>query len=819
MKGPSAISINRASYLAFITAFVILATQVLAARIISAKLLNNYAFFVISLTMLGFAFSGVVLSRWLPRLAARFNETISWCSGLFVLSTLVVTWLFYHAGTGSQKFATRGEFAASFLSLMPFALLYTVPFAFGGFILGLLLAMPELPARRIYCFDLIGSACGALSVLLAISGWGVENSLLAVCGVQWVGSLLLAPPNGRGARLVAGVALIGIAGAAVCGNSFFTMRNRDDSILGNTEKATTGFVLEHTAWDPVARIEVTRIPPPNPQEMPYPTLIGDNQAFLGRFKKVITQNNFAFTYAVDYDGNKQSLAGIEQTIYSAAYQATSISKPRVAIIGVGGGFDVLTALYFDAAEVTAVEINAATVHLLKETYHEYFKAWVEDPRVHLVQAEGRHYLSSHPQKFDILQLSGVDSYSGTPGAANVFSENFLYTAEAFDLYLSRLTDAGMLNMMRMEHRPPREMLRALATAVAALRRNGVTNPAKHIIMLTATAGNFTSMLVKKTPFEPAEEQRIMAWAATNKFLKATAAPRWNTPEKNFYQQFLSLNDPDAEDAYFAMCPFNVVPATDDKPFFFRFSYWRHLWAQTPLIRATVPALEISVLILGVFIAAAALVCVWLPLRLMGETSGGQVVRWRYGLIFAGTAIGYMAIEIALLQKFGLFLGHPNYALSVVLAVLLLATGIGSLLSREIVQRLGNLRMVSFVLAVCVLVEQLLVLPHLLTWVALPFALRAGMVSLLVLPLGILMGTFVPTALEHLKNSGHARLVPWAWGINGIFSVLAPVASVALSVTYGISLLLLSAIPIYLMAGMVFSTGNTWEKSGKDPGRC
>jgi hypothetical protein len=163
----------------------------------------------------------------------------------------------------------------------------------------------------------------------------------------------------------------------------------------------------------------------------------------------------------------------------------------------------------------------------------------------------------------------------------------------------------------------------------------------------------------------------------------------------------------------------------------------------------------------------------------------------------------MAVEIALLQKFGLFLGHPNYALSVVLAVLLLATGIGSLFSGLIVRTLGGIKMVSCILALCIMLEYLLALPHLTSWVILPFATRVGVVSLLVLPLGILMGTFVPSALESLKHSGNAGFVPWAWGINGIFSVLAPVLSIALSVTGGIGELFLSAIPIYLVGGFVF----------------
>jgi hypothetical protein len=199
--------------------------------------------------------------------------------------------------------------------------------------------------------------------------------------------------------------------------------------------------------------------------------------------------------------------------------------------------------------------------------------------------------------------------------------------------------------------------------------------------------------------------------------------------------------------------------------------------------------------------------------LMGATTGEGFSRWRYGVVFAGTAIGYLAIEIALLQKFGLFLGHPNYALSVVLSVLLMSSGLGSLFSAAIVQTLRGVRMVGFALAALLLLEHSLILPQLARWVALSFAQRAMIVAALVTPLGLLMGTFVPTALETLKAGNGARFVPWAWGINGIFSVLAPVLSIGLSITWGINLLLLSAIPLYLLVGLTFPAASTESNGG------
>jgi spermidine synthase len=614
-----------------------------------------------------------------------------------------------------------------------------------------------------------------------------------------VGTLILTCPRSWLAWAAVGAAGVVLLVAALRFDRVFDLYYPDGTMLADTRNPRSGVVLEHAVWDPLARIEVSRIRPPDPDRSSFLSLIGSNRAFLARFQRMLTQNNYAYTYAVNYDGRRESLTGIEETIYSAAYHATSVAAPRVLIIGVGGGFDVLNALYFGASEITGVEVNAATVGILTRTYREYFRNWVEDPRVRLVQAEGRYFLASSDRRYDIIQLSGVDSFSGTPGAAHVFSENYLYTAEAFDLYLSRLAEDGILHMMRLEEPQPREMLRALTTAVGALRRAGVARPADHILMLTAAEGNITSLLVKRTPFRPAERARLQDWAERSPLFAVSAGPDRNEGRANAYQGFLALADPQKERAFIALYPFDISPTDDDRPFFFRFSFWWHVFPADPLIWINTPAMEYSLILLLAVISLAVWVCIYIPLRHFAGQGLRSPVAGRYGLFFAATAIGYLAIEVALLQKFGLFLGHPNYALSVVLAALLFTTGVGSLYSASLVRALGGVRFVSYALAGVVLLEHLLLIPRLPGLLSLPFGLRAGIVSLLVAPIGVCLGTFVPTALEQLKTTAPA-FVPWAWGINGIFSVVAPVLAVGVSMTWGISALLLAALPIYLIVG-------------------
>ena len=792
-------TLARGGALAFLAAAATLLLQVLVHRMVSAKLLNNYAFLVISLTMLGFAFSGVVLTRLLDRFLARWGEAQTACASGFVLSTLVVSAAFYHLDAGNQFTGTMSGFLRESARWMPAALLFAVPFAFTGLMLGALLSDPRLPAPRIYGLDLLGSSVGAIAVIPAIRHLGVETSALLTGAGLLLGTVILAPPRrwtSRGLAIAAALALL-IAGGTR--DRLFQMRPRAGSTLSLRELVGPPYGLEYLQWDPVARIEVTRVLPPDPGSFAYPSLIGSEPLFLEHFRRMLTQNDYAFTYMVDYDGNAESLRGIEQTIYAAAYEATSVASPRVLVVGVGGGFDVLTGLRYRAGGITGVEINGATLDIVRRVYADYCRAWSHHPRVRLVEDDGRHYLATTDARYDVIQLSGVDSYSGTPAAAHVFSESYLYTAEAFDLYLSRLSDGGILNMMRLEYTPVREMLRALVTAVGALRRAGAAHPAAHVRMITAVPNNFAALLLKRTPFTPEEDERLAAWTGRSPHFALAAAPALNARRENLYQVFLDLDDAARERAFVALYPFDVSAARDDRPFFFRYSLWPHLFSRDPVHRFNMPVMEVSLLMLAAAIGLAALLCVYLPVRLLLRRGARLPSRGRWAAFFVAIGLGFFAIEIALLQKFGLFLGHPNYALSVVLAALLVASGLGALVSSRLLRRLRELRFFAYVLAAVVLVEYLLALPLLPRLDRLGFAARAALVSTLILPIGLCLGAFLPQGMERLKRVA-PEFVPWAWGVNGVFSVLAPVLAVAVSISWGISALLLAALPVYLVAG-------------------
>lgn len=779
--------------MAFVTAAVTLSVQVLVHRVVSAKLLSNYAFLVIALTMLGFALSGVALSRLQQRVLRRRADWIGGACAFFVLTLFSACLVFGRAASSWESPQDRLELLLDLSRRLPLALPFAVPFAFSGFILGTLLSSPDRRARRVYAFDLVGSALGAFLVIGAISAIGVETALLASAGLLLVAGVVLFSPRSPTARISVAAAALMLAAGMTQPQWVFALRYPKQSLLGLTQEPGSGYVLEHTEWDGVAHIEVVRLPGLPDHAFGYRSLVGGNPAFHARFRRVITQNNNAFTYAVDYDGTHQSLHGIEETIYAAAYEAGSVARPRSFVIGVGGGFDVLTALHYDAREVVAVEVNAATVRILRETYRREFAPWVQDPRVRLVVGEGRHHLERSQGVYDVLQLSGVDSYSGTAAAAHVFSESYLYTGEAFDLYLSRLSGQGILNMMRLERSPPREMLRVLVTAVAALRRAGVERPERQIVMVTSAEGNFSALLLKKTPFTDEETARIEAWTGRSRgLLHVSASPRRNERRENLYQAFLAMT-PVQQRAFPLVYAYDVRAVGDDRPFFFKYSRWRDV-----LRGECLPVVEFSLLVLLAVVSLAALFCVAVPLLVLHGHGLRARQPLRQTVFFGGLGLGFMAIEMALLQKLGLFLGHPNHALSIVLAALLLSSGIGAYASAWLTARVGGLRFVAYLLSGVILTEYVLVLPRLGQWTDWPMVARIATAFALLAPAGTLLGTFFPVGLERLKASAPS-FVPWAWGINGIFSVLGPVLSVAVSTTFGMNALLLTAIPIYLLA--------------------
>jgi len=534
-----------------------------------------------------------------------------------------------------------------------------------------------------------------------------------------------------------------------------------------------------------------------------------------------------------------------------------LPEAEVLVIEPKGGLDVLTALKNGAASVVAVESNPLVIEAVRNSFRD---GWLssdlgqvaegvsrpayrnpegiyQDARVRVITEDGRSHVRRMGQRYDLIHLSLADSYRPVTSGAYSLSENYLYTQEAFADYLAHLNEGGLLVVSRWLQLPPSEALRIGALAVAALERTGVAHPERRLVVIRSM--RTALLLVKNGEFSAEEIETVRGFCEEKKFdliyypgIQPAEVNRYNVlPEPFYYQDFRDLVSAKDRAYFYADYAFDVSPPDDNRPFFFHF----FKWSQTPTILQTfgqtwqpfggsgyfvlVALLVLALLASAVLILVPLLLQHRLPAaplsggkktgvvdyksttsRGRSTTSRGRSAtsrgRGRVFLYFALLGLGYLFVEIPLMQRFILFLGHPIYAFATVLFALLLFSGLGSM----ICSRLPLLKML-ILLSVAILLYPLL-LPRLFQLLlGQGFALRllASVVSLA--PLGFLMGIPFPGGIA-LLNRLAPDLIPWAWGINGCLSVLASILSTMLAISFGFSWVLVGASLAYAGGAVV-----------------
>ena len=502
------------------------------------------------------------------------------------------------------------------------------------------------------------------------------------------------------------------------------------------------------------------------------------------------------------------MALLDWTLGSAAYQL--LHPERVLIIGAGGGVDVLTALRHGARTVDAVEINGAVIDFARGPLAARGGRAFEQPGVTLHEAEGRAFVRRSKDTYDLVQLSLIDTWAASASGAYSLSEGYLYTVEALGDDLARLAPGGALTVTRWDWTPPRESLRLVAVVDEALRRGGAAEPRRHLVVLGL--GRMANLVVKKSPFTPEELARVRALAAERGFFVVYEPER---PAATAYAAYLSAPD---RQAFVRGYPFDISPATDDRPFFFQFGRWSNLrlfgagWKDNPLI------LSGRLVLVAVLLQALALSLPLLVLALRGGSGAGastgagptgpatgSVAGSRaIAAYFAALGVAFMLLEISLMQRVTLFLGSPVLAAAVVLATLLAAAGAGSLVAarRAAVQAspwpmlgaiAGLIALYAFGLSAV-----------LRAGLGLGDAARVALAVVLVVPLGLAAGVPFPAALARLAARGGAAATGLAWGANGVGSVLGPILAALLALDVGLSGVMLLAGAGYVLAGVVIA---------------
>jgi len=667
----------------------------------------------------------------------------------------------------------------NFLRLTALYLAAAVPFFLTGLLFSVVFARETQRIPRLYGADLCGGALACLAVVPLLNWLGGPNAILVAGVALAVAGMIWAPTHGvrRNAGLLA-LALAALTAANYSGRLI-------DVVYAKGMFRDPAWV-EFARWNALSRVEVDR---------------------QGQAKAVVIDAD-ASTYIMNADLSQWHTTAWEHALMSAPPALANVLRPHgeFAIIGPGGGVDVLRAVANGSPSVTGIEINPIiATTIMRGRYADYSQHLYQRPEVHIHVTDGRSFLRSSPQHFDVVQMTLVDTWASTAAGAFALSENNLYTVEAFREYFEHLKPDGMIAITRWEFRHPREALRVVAVAMEALHRLGVANPARHFIV--ACQGELNAdgipvvVLAKKTPFTAAEETAVITQFDHYSELDSLYLP--SQPGQNPFSALIASNDPYAFARSYA---YNVAPVNDNAPFFFFTLKPGQVLSEKALQEGIDWKVNLGVLVLLLVLVisvCAVLAFLVLPLALKSGKPRQSALPLLY---FVAVGLGYILVEIAFIQRFVLFLGHPTYALTVVIFLLMISSGAGSLFSRLWLPRV-EMGWVPLTLVIATLLVYVFFLPiRLAQLVGLDFGLRLLVSGLLLIPLGFIMGMPFPTGLRALAAAPAPEFpasqdngVEWAWAMNAAASVLGSVLAMVVAIQFGLTTTLACGAAAYLLA--------------------
>lgn len=794
---------SRLDFGIFLISFAILFLELMLTRIFSVTLHYHLSFMAVSIAMLGLGVSGLIVNLWPSRFPKdRLGAQLARGARRFAASSVLVIGAAFYLSVPVESSA------ADWLRLGVIYVLCAVPFLAGGLVIALILTHHSEQAHRLYFFDLIGAALGCLVFIPATNWLGAPTAVLAGAAVAAAAAVVFAPNGSRSHR----ISLI-LCGALIIAAVVNSQWNFYDVRVTKGRRQPLTLALK---WNSFSRVEVQGSPrdlvtPRRPQSDGFSARLDPDF----RIPEVYLRYDAdALTQITRFDGDPGRLPHLPYDIASAPYHLRRYRN--VLIIGPGGGRDVLTALHMGSGPVTGVEVNPLTIQLMRGQFREFTGSLYEEyPGVRVVNDEARSFLQHSTEQYDLIQASLIDTWAASAAGAHALTENSLYTVEAFSDYLRHLTQDGVISFSRWYLDPPVESLRVVTLAIEALRLQGTGDAASHVIVVRTNGvetrrPSMCTVLVKRSPFTAAELEALRAWSAQMGFLVTYSPDDAGSPSRpNEFHQLLGQQHA----GFVANFPYDITAVYDDRPFFFNrvpVLAWIGNRLGLAASRAGEGTLTVggqTLLVLLILTAACTLGIVTFPLwtvRRVRDEGGeailagvGQSRAMVWALYFACLGLGFIMVEIVLIQRFSLFLGYPVYSLSVVLFTMLLASGVGSLLAG----RWSGPQMLPPILGlVCgTLVLYALALPWLLnTTLGAPTAVRIVLAGALVAPIGLMMGVPFPTGVR-LAGRDAAALVPWAWAINGGASVFSSTLAILISMTYGFTTTFLLGAGAYLVA--------------------
>lgn len=780
----------------FLLSFSTLLFELSLTRVFSVTLWYHFGFLIISTALLGFGVAGVVLSLW-KKLREEYDldKSLAWLSVCVTLSITVCFWLMQQIPFDPFALYTDS------MQLLYMPLTYTVvsvPFFFAGLALSLLFTRFATGVNRLYAFDLAGAALGCIAIIFTISYLGGGGSVLFAGFFSAVAAIVF---SNKSLTLLSGisVAILIVSVAFSLNADKFIPLHITSNKAPILEKATPIY----SKWNTFSKIDLYI-----------------NNSNIDTTKKTplfVIDRGTAMT-GLDFDLKPDVKTVLRQhngdSLYGSCLAYLGKKDPSLLIIGSGCGTQVLDGLHYGAKSITAVEINPIINDVV--THNEYWSDLFKQPEVHLVTDEARNYVRSSKDKYDaIVSVHTISNAAIATGALSL-SENYVLTKEAFEDYYDHLTDSGAIYFTRPEFQLPR----LFTTGRKVLESNGIKDVQNHFFAYSyppfAGLGGerqsfFAVFLMSKTAFTPEQVAQLKQYA----YIQASDdKPIFlYEPYKRAHNIYDSIVHATNLADIYPLYAHELAPATDNQPFFNHHTKWSALtWNSFAQIFSQgrggrmaledMPSAEVSLIVLLVQVIIISGIFILLPLLKFSKQHVTTKGMGQFLIYFSGLGCGFIMIEIVIIQLFSLLLGQPIYTFAVVLAALLLFTGLGAYISGRFKNNTRKYLRTSM-LALCALTiaTSFLLPPLLKSAIALPDSSRIIVTILLILPLGTLLGIPFPSGIQ-LVNQRSPAFIPWAWGINGFFTVIGSVVAVILGMMIGFQAVLWISTAIYLLSMLI-----------------
>jgi hypothetical protein len=777
-------------------------------RLFSIIQWHHFAYMMISLALLGYGVSGAFLMLLQRPLLRRFAASYIINLALFGVSTVGCFLLAQQIPFNAEEVLWDARQTAWLLCTY---LLLAVPFFFSANAIGLALIQYRASLSRVYAADLLGAGCGSIGIL-ALLFVVFPLQALTLLGLLGTGAALLGAWELR-KQLSPVLVLLPLSLSLV----LLLVPAGWNTLEMSPYKGLSQLLLVRDARiiaqrsSPLGLLSVVESPTIPLRHVPGLSLNATTEppAQLGVFT-----DGDGLSVITRYDGDRQSLAYLDQLTSSLPYHLRPIR--RALVLGAGGGADVLQALYHQAARIDAVELNPQFARLVSTDYADFAGHLYQQQGVTLHIAEARGFSAASPGDYDLTQVSLLDSFSASASGQYALSESHLYTTGALSEFLEKLAPGGFLSITRWIKLPPRDTLKLFATAIDVLRARGIDEPGQRLILVR---GQQTStLLVKNGVVNNEDIQRVRAFCKARSFdvvhypgISPDATNYYNRLRDDWFQEGATALLGGQREQYLADYKFNLRPATDDRPYFFDFFKWRafkevlRLRARGGASLADAGYLVLVATLFQAVIASVLLILlpIWLYQRSAGRVEQG-VRRSRVIGYFFILGLAFLFIEIAFIQKLLLFLHHPLYAIAVVLSSFLVFSGLGSAWLARVTPA-GRERVLGRAVTAIVIIGTLYLLaldPLLDQLGMLPDVMRILVSVAVIAPLAFCMGMPFPLGLGRLADAAPA-FIPWAWAINGCASVVSAVLASLLAIHLGFSTVIAVALVLYALALWVF----------------